>query len=377
MMSNPVKSDSRTFDWSNLNAFGFSIGRNTAPTLARSKSKRVIKKIQVSIPPELLHVIMINGFKVSPNGVSFDLKYSSIAHPDWRSDMALNKTCLNVELDTDAWQFTPLTDHFDTKEIQRIFYWVQSNERRLIQIGTEFESYEREIYHFLYDVTALFYALKSIPDPSGKEILNDIRGATDLYHGRILAETAAEYSNMGANVTLHPSNSGHVPDILIGNILIDVKTVLIVGKDRKVLMKEFAKRLRKDIIDRENKKQQIGNNGSFFIGIWSGIINSIIYTAFQNQLITEYDDTVRFYDTTPPLNPKKVILVMPTLYAFKNNYLVFDRDRICDIMDYLAGNGYQRIQEENAMKYLTRTNIRRNCIFGITSDNSECSFKFR
>ena len=68
---------------------------------------------------------------------------------------------------------------------------------------------------------------------------------------------------------------------------------------------------------------------------------------------------------------------MPTLYAFKNNYLVFDRDRICDIMDYLAGNGYQRIQEENAMKYLTRTNIRRNCIFGITSDNSECSFKFR
>ena len=303
------------------------------------------------------------------------MKYTSILHPDWKADMMPDKICLNAKLDTETWQFVLLEDHFNKKEIHEISNWTQSNIQKLLKIGTEFESYERQIYHFLYEILALFYALKSIPNAM-KEKLKDIKIATDLYHNRILAEIISRYSKKGAYVNLHPHRGTRIPDIEISNILIDVKTILLTGKDRKELMCKFAERLRTDI-ERENQKQQIGETGSFVIGVWSGIINSIIHTAYHNRVISGYDDSVRFYETLPPINAKKAILVIPGLNAFQDNYLVFDRQRICDTMDYLADNGYQKILEGESMKYLVLNNIRQGCEFGVTSDNPVLFFKFR
>ena len=155
-----------------------------------------------------------------------------------------------------------------------------------------------------------------------------------------------------------------------------LKQYCLPGKDRKELMREVAKRLRKDI-ESENHKQQIGNTGSFVIGVWSGIINSIIYTAYSNRVISEFDDSVVYYKTLPPINEKKAILILPGSNAFQDNYLVFDRDRICDTFDYLAYDGYQKIHEEESMKYLVLHNIRQGCAFGVTSDNPVLIFKFR
>ena len=77
------------------------------------------------------------------------------------------------------------------------------------------------------------------------------------------------------------------------------------------------------------------------------------------------------------LNGKKAFLILPTLRAFHNTYLVFDRNKICNTMDYLSSTGYERIQEGNAMEYLTFTNIREGCEFGVTSNTPTISFKFR
>ena len=68
----------------------------------------------------------------------------------------------------------------------------RSGIQKLLKIGTEFESYERQIYHFLYEIIAMFYAFKSIPNDM-KTKLQDINLATELYHNRILAEIISGY----------------------------------------------------------------------------------------------------------------------------------------------------------------------------------------
>ena len=374
IMDNSQTSDNPTFDWRNVDSCGLILGNNT-PESTLSKSKRTLKELNVSIPLDLLHIFSIDGFQIKSKALEFKMKYTSVLYPDWRPDMMPNKICLNAKLDTETWQFVSLEDYFNKKEIQEISNWTQDNIQKLLKIGTEFELYERQIYHFLYEILALFYALKSIPSAM-KEKLKNIKIATDLYHNRILAEIISGYAKKGAWVDLHPQRGTRIPDIEIGNILIDVKTILLTGKDRKELMRKFTERLRTDI-ERENQKQQIGKDGSFVIGVWSGIINSIIHTAYYNRIISGYDNSVRFYETLPPINTKKAILVIPGLNAFQDNYLVFDRERICDTIDYLADSGYQKILEGESMKYLVLNNIRHGCEFGVTSDNPALFFKFR
>jgi len=247
-----------------------------------------------------------------------------------------------------------------------------------LTIGTEFEQHERQIYHFLYEILAMFHAFKNISEEKQQEILDDTQTATSLYHNRILAEVLSGYSQKGAFVESYPSNDNRKPDLKIGNILVEIKTLLITGNDRHELMCEFARKLREEKIEKEEEKQQVGPCGSFFVGVWSGIVNSIMYTAFHDGVITGFpNSTCQFYQTLPPLNEKKVILIIPTNDSFQNNYLVFDRDKICDVVDYLAGEGYEKIQEGKSMKYLVLNNIRKGCEFGVTGENPMMIFKFR
>ena len=322
----------------------------------------------------MLYTFFIDGFKITSTAIEFNMNAASVLHSGWKPNMISNKKHLNAKLDTETWQFISL-DHFNKNEIDEISNWTQVSIQKLLKIGTEFESYERQIYHFLYEIIAMFYAFKSIPNDM-KTKLQDINLATELYHNRILAEIISGYGKKGAFINLHPQRGTRIPDVEIGNILFDIKTILLTGKDRKELMREVAKRLRKDI-ENKNHKQQIGNTGSFVIGVWSGIINSIIYTAYSNRVISEFDDSVVYYKTLPPINEKKAILILPGSNAFQDNYLVFDRDRICDTFDYLAYDGYQKIHEEESMKYLVLHNIRQGCAFGVTSDNPALIFKFR
>ena len=363
------------FDWEQVDVSALFPKRIPPPTPAEARIPKTAIELKVAKgPDEFLEAFYVDGFGINEDGIYFNSRNRSFAFPNWK----LDGICLNVKLDTETWEFISLEKHFSDTEISKISDWVTNRNQRLLTIGTEFEQHERQIYHFLYEILAMFHAFKNISEEKQQEILDDTQTATSLYHNRILAEVLSGYSQKGAFVESYPSNDNRKPDLKIGNILVEIKTLLITGNDRHELMCEFARKLREEKIEKEEEKQQVGPCGSFFVGVWSGIVNSIMYTAFHDGVITGFpNSTCQFYQTLPPLNEKKVILVIPTNDSFQNNYLVFDRDKICDVVDYLAGEGYEKIQEGKSMKYLVLNNIRKGCEFGVTGENPMMIFKFR
>lgn len=364
----------QNFDWTHVDMCGMFPGDGPMPTKEEARSPKAVNELKVSDPPyDFLETFYIDGFRILSKNIAFNTRARSFAVPGWE----LDGLCLNVKLDTETWQFVALETHFNSDEISRISDWIKNENLKLLSIGTEFEQYERQIYHFLYEILAMFHAFKLISTDKQTEILDDIKISTDLYHSRILAEILSGYSQKGATVESYATNNTRKPDLLIGTVLVEIKTILITGNDRKVLMCKFAKKLRQEIIERENEKQQVGENGSFVIGVWSGIVNSILHTAYHDGIISNYDANVRYYETLPPLNGKKVVFVISTLNSFENHYMVFDRDLVCDTIDYLAEEGYEKIQEGESMKYLVLNNIRKGCEFGVTGGNPQLVFKFR
>ncbi|GFN39824.1 MAG: hypothetical protein YK1309IOTA_840005 [Marine Group I thaumarchaeote] len=363
------------FDWENVDVCGMFPRNIPMPTPAEARvPKEAIELNVANGPDEFLETYYIDGFEVKANNISFRMRSRSFAVPGWK----LDGVCLNVKLDSETWQFVALENHFNSAEISKLSDWITNENQRLLNIGTEFEQHERQIYHFLYEILSIFHAFKNISEEKQKEILDDTQTATSLYHNRILAEVLSGYSKKGAFVEAYPLNNNRKPDLKISSILVEIKTLLITGNDRRELMREFARKLREEIIEREEEKQQVGEKGSFFIGAWSGIVNSIMYTAYHDGIISGYQKSnAEFYDTLPPLNEKKAILIIPTHDSFQNNYLVFDRDKICDVVDYLAGEGYDKIQEGKSMKYLVLNNVRKGCEFGVTGEQPKLLFKFR
>jgi len=361
------------FDWTHVDMCGMASKSTPIMSPADARSPKTALELNVAKGPEFLETFYIDGFQVKENQLNFRTRNRSFAFPGWR----LDGICLNVKLDTESWQFVALEKNFNSDEISKLSDWIKNENLKLLSIGTEFEQHERQIYHFLYEILAMFHAFKAIHTDKQTEILNDIKIATDLYHSRILAETMSDYFQKGATVESYATNNTRKPDLLIGTVLVEIKTILITGNDRKVLMCKFAKKLRQEIIERENEKQQVGENGSFVIGVWSGIVNSILHTAYHDGVISKYDTNVGYYETLPPLNEKKVTFVIPTLNSFENHYMVFDRNLVCDTIDYLAGEGYDKIQEDESMKYLVLNNIRKGCEFGVTGESPQLVFKFR
>jgi len=364
----------QNFDWTQVVMCGMASKNTPIMSPEEARSPRSVLELNVAKGPEFLETIYIDGFHIKEKKLTFRTRNRSFAYPGW----TLDGICLNAKLDKETWQFIALENHFNNAEISKLSDWIKNQNQRLLTIGTEFEQYERQIYHFLYEIMAMFHAFKNIPEEKQNEILNDTQTATSLYHSRILAEVLSGYTKKGAFVESYPPNDNRNPDLKISDTLVEIKTLLIVGSDRKELMSTFAQKLREDIIEREEEKQQIGEKGSFFIGVWSGTVNSIMYTAYNDGIIDKYSkNSVQFFDVLPPLNEKKAILVIPTHDSFQNNYLVFDRDEICDVIDYLAGEGYDKIQEGNSMKYLVLNNIRKGCEFGVTGEDPQLVFKFR
>lgn len=381
------------FDWEHVTMCGFQ-GKDTPmipPDVARIP--KIVKEMYVGNPPyDYLITFYIDGFKVESNQLNFNSRSRSFAVPNWK----LDGICLNVKLDTETWQFINLENLLNQESIQRLRNWFDREKFRLMNIGTEFEKYERQVYHFMYEIIALLRATESLPNEKRDEIINDTKTAISLYHNRILAEVYSNYLRKGAFVELFlkSKENNRNADLKISEIKVEIKSILIAVNERKPLMNEsaselinerkslmkvFANKLRNEIIERESEKQQIGDSGTFFIGIWSGIISSILFAVFRHGTNDKFlkKKSFSFFEEIPPLNEKKAIIVLPTLNSFQNSYLVFERDEICDIMDYLASDGYEDIQEGKSMKYLVLTNIRKGCEFGVTGKHPVLIFKFR
>ena len=55
----------------------------------------------------------------------------------------------------------------------------------LLRIANEYEQFNRQFYHFMYDVIALSKAISSWEEKERKELLKETRSALILLHNRI------------------------------------------------------------------------------------------------------------------------------------------------------------------------------------------------
>ena len=163
MDSNSKNSDNPTFDLCKMDSCAISLP-SVPPHAGFPNTTRMLKQLSISIPPTYIWIMFIDGFQVSSNAIKFKYRATTLLDPNqWTPKTLPHEVCINAKLDTDTWQFISLEKHFDQNEIQEISNWINDNNQKLLNIGTEFESYDRQIYFFLYEIIAIFFAMKTIP----------------------------------------------------------------------------------------------------------------------------------------------------------------------------------------------------------------------
>lgn len=169
------------------------------------------------------------------------------------------------------------------------------------------------------------------------------------------------------------------PDLSIDGVIGDVKTILTGSVNDRESCSDFAHKLKKDIEEPEKERPQIGSNGVFFIAPWSGIINSIFFTYFHKMKLEGKHNFqgAEFYLDLPTLKGNQTIFVLTTLNAFSNGYLVFDTKWISGIIEDFAEQAYPTIGKFEPLSYLTFTNVRKGCPFGIQGPNPSFIFHVR
>ena len=143
------------------------------------------------------------------------------------------------------------------------------------------------------------------------------------------------------------------------------------------MMGRFARKVRDDIAGSGRSNSQIGPDGTYFVGAWSGVVNSIFHTALEDGIVREGGFGYKTLGPVPIVSERKMVFVIPDAEPFRNAYVEFDRNEAADMVDFLAGAGLARIEQAKTKKYLARTNIRKGCTYGVSSDFPTINFKVR
>ena len=228
----------------------------------------------------------------------------------------------------------------------------------------------------MYDVIGIAKAIAKWTSGDQESLLNETKTAIVLLHNRVHSEIFSDYKSNGTRIDLFPPNPNNTkkPDLKINNTLVDVKAILLTGRNYEKLLKHFKNRLEK-ILEEEKENNQIGNQGTFFVTVWSGVVSSIFYTVFNKMKMNPIFAGIRIYDNVPPFEEQKIIFVLPSPNAFQNYYLVVDRKRAVRIVDYVEKIGYGKIQKKDSMSYLSLINVRKGCPFGVTGSMPMIMFK--
>jgi hypothetical protein len=361
------------FDWNKIIEFGISPKYVPIPSAEEAKSVKIARDINIGIPPTAYPVsFYVDGITITASEVRPTMRVQNNLVQN-----LTNKICLIIQLDDELWQFIELDDILDAKGLQILKDWISREKTRLLAIANEYEQNNRQLYHFMYDVIGLCKAASRISSEDASKIMGDTTTALILLHNRVHAEVYSEYKFENSNIELLPNKeNSKKPDLKIDETFVDIKSILITdSKDKENLLKNFKKKIKEDIIEKEEEKEQIGKTGTFFVAVWSGIIGSIFYTTFQKMKNDKMFHDVKFHEKIPPFEENKVMLILPSPLAFQNYYLVMDKKRIRRIADYLAGKGYGHIMKLESMSYLALSNIRKGCSFGVTGKNPIMIFK--
>lgn len=371
-MAGHEKAVNTAFDWNDIKDFGIApsyILRQNEPNC----DARTIIRVQVSPPPTRLREISVKDVETTDYGIRFRMKYQDLLLPGWRTS---NEMCIAAQTDRDEWAFVPLGKHLSGEEIAGLQEWASIKSGRLPEIGTEFEKHERQAHHFLYEILALWHALRGASASEKASLLNDTNTALNLHHNRILAEVLSAYRHNHCSVTLHPTRNGRCPDLLVNGVIADVKTIMTAGVDRQAMMDSFARKICKDIAGSERSNSQIGREGTYFVGAWSSIINSIFYTALGRGIIKSGGFEYKIHNAIPRISKGKMIFTIPAVEPFRNIYAEFDRGDAVAMVNFLAAS-WPGIDRVDAKKYIVRTNIRKGCEYGMSSDFPSIYFKVR
>lgn len=368
-----IRGKSEDIDKANIDMIGF--GPRSSPISAQdARLPRTTHDLYIGIyPKQFPNSFYIDGITVNSKEVKFETKFRDHSILTFSPE----KICLIMELNNDTVQFIELDGILDSDGLKILRDWIEKEKSLLLNIANEYEQYNRQFYHFMYDVIGLAKAVSKLPSSEALQIICDTRTALTLLHNRVHAEIYSEYVKKGINPQLVPTKSGNSrkPDLQINGVFADIKAILIIGRYKEKLLKNFENKLTNEIIEKEKEKNQIGENGTFFIAVWSGVVSSIFYTVYEKMKSDKIFDGVKIYDEIPPFEENKVVFVLPNPMAFKNYYLVMDKQRVSRIADFVTRKGYDKIKKSSSMSYLTLINVRKGCPFGLTGNNPSINFK--
>ncbi|QMU53781.1 MAG: hypothetical protein GKS07_01955 [Nitrosopumilus sp.] len=360
------------FDWESVNMLVFNPKRVPIPEGAEARMPRIANALYVGIIPKTYtEKYVIDGIKISKTNVGFNIKATDNRIPTLKEPF-----CLIIELDKETIQFIELDDMLDASELKILEEWVTNENEILLKIANEYEQYDRQFYHFMYDIIGISKAITKWPSEDQNELLNETKTAIGLLHNRIHAEIFSDYKSNGTIIklfSLNPNNNKK-PDLEINNTFVDIKAILLTGRYYHKLLKHFKNRIQK-ILEKEQENNQIGIQGTFFVAVWSGVVSSIFYEVFNKMKTNPIFAGIKIYDKVPPFEKQKVIFVVPSPNAFENYYLVVNRNRAVRIASYIEKEGYDKIQKKDAISYLSIINVRKGCPFGVTGSMPMIMFK--
>jgi len=358
------------FNWQEFDFLTYGSALIESPEPSESRNPHKVCYLHFGRTPESFgnKTIEIDGLSIDATGIKFQTRISS-------TDVSLNnEKRLNILLDDGNWYYVNLESILSEKLLEILQKWIKTKKSTLVRIANEYEKYDRQIYHFLYDVIALVRSIECLDESNQQIIFENTSDGNSLLHNRAQIEIFNCYKKRGEKISLFAKNDNSKPDLLINDIFTDVKSILITGTFKQQLLIKFAHKLRCDVLEKENKENQIGPDGTFFIVIWSGIINSILYTMFHKMT---NDKNNRFHEVLPKIDKKQIIFVIPSTESFKNSYLVFQRDEIEKIISTLATTEYEKIMTYDTFSYLTHTKIVKKFPYGTTGLEPMFTFKMR
>ena len=335
------------------------------PSPQEAKQPRIVNKMYLGQTPKNLPItIHVNGMTISSNGIGVDFKAESPNIYDKK-----NQISFIMELQNDTIQFIELDKILNASSLKLLDDWITDQQDILCKIANEYESFNRQFYHFMYDLIGIVRAISDWDKGDQKKILTETKSAQSLFHNRIHTELYSAYKSQVISLFPDKRCSLRKPDLKINNVFVDVKTIILYNKSKHKMLKQFYFRLKDKIETQEKEKKQIDTSGTFFIGIWSGIVSSTFYVVFNKMKNDKIFQGTKMYDSIPPFEKEKVVFILPHPNAFESYYFVVPRKRAIRISSYMYKKGFDQIQKSNIFAYVTLINVRKGCPFGITGKN--------
>lgn len=362
-----------SFDWEHIKQFGFTPASYFKPNLtpfAPPKTAEDLFMGKTPIESMATLAFMIDG--IAFNSIS-QVLVPQVRALDYMGLLTQTEKKLNLKFDNGDFQFLDLSQILSDADLVVLNQWIIDKKQTLLKIANQYEQSGRQFYHFMYDLVALIKAVNRIPVEYRQNIIEKSDSNEILMHNRILAEIANAYLERGSIVKIEPPNRSGTrkPDLSIDGIIGDVKTILTNSVNDRESLSDFAHKLKKNIIEEEIEKNQLGAEGIFFIAPWSGIIGSIFYTFFHQMKVDGIHNFTgaNYYHKIPKLSKNQTVFVITSPCAFENGYLVFDTKWVSDIIEDFVEQGYPMIGKYAPMSYLLYTNVKRGCPFGVQGKN--------